>query len=727
MPFMPFATRLLLFTLLPALLPALLRADSWHVPESDLRLEYRIISQPSRAEGGFFLRVPDSGLIPPNFEAQAFDETGQRLNTVLVWHNRAVAAGLVVAAPQRRTNKIFLYLKPGASTPGWNPRHQDLRPGPFLFTEEHPNPSLRIAQALGEEIVGMRNPTEKALMDQVRNLHYEKNPFGRDSSYVSYFTAWLDIKETGEYYFGTISNAGSVVRINGSQIVRIAAYTPRREIQRAQRGGTVQLREGLHRVEYEQFFESRGTPEMLLAWRTPSMSRDDLPAVVPPSAFVRSGDTILADALSQKGLSGENPLGQALERKGVIPAVIEFDPVAYLWLDQGKPMFLYSLRAWNHGRHPPGTRYQWFLNDALISEASDFDWIFEGNERRNLRLEVSNSAGTSKVNRQVFHSDPPRRANVNNARQRRDFRRALINHLQAAQKGGGQAWTQAYLNMVPEVIEPLQDDGLVALLIETRPDSLAQLPAAKRHLLEDSLFIASRRDKPENAREHAESFRRQSRDPERTFHWDLELVRLRLYEFDQATEALEDLHRVSSGNLTAEQRFRLHLLRGDIYRHQGQFDQADQAYREAQQQRPEGERSRRTEIPQWRETTVRTASYFNRIRQMVNDGFYAEARELLREWEWETPRQRANGDFIVAEASFYLALKDYRRALAIAEVLRRRHALDNFLPSTVSIEARAMEALKDVAGLEKLLEAVGPLIPGHEVIDEVRGALRNAR
>ncbi len=701
-------------------------AAEWRVPQSDYRLVYRVISQPSHPQAGIYIRVPDAGLLPDRFEVVVYSDRGEQLPAFLVWHNPGEAAGVVVSKPATEARDLSVYVKPGATEPWRERAEQAPRPGPFLYTEEQRNPTLNQAIALSRTITTFEDPTRAARMGMVPNLHYEENPFGSQNDFVSYFTAWLDIREPGNYYFATVSNAGSMIRVNDQQVVRIASALPRRDMRLGQRGGTIELRRGLNRVEYFQFFGTGRNPEMLLAWRTPAASRDSMPQVVPRSAFVRSGETVLMNAQSLKNLPSEARAMPAAAQKGTPPSVIEFRALSFLWPeDAAEAMVLFSIEPWNHSNHGADVNYRWYLDDQLISEDAALHWIVEGRAPIKLRLEVSNPAGVSSSTRDVTFVHAPRRATPNRESDRSRYRQALINQLKAKAQGVSPAWSTSHLTLIPEIVEPFQDDdGLLALLLEVSPGSFNELSATDRRLLEESLFFATRRLDPIEAQQLAARFRTMNSDEKAKFRWSLEDVRLQLYELDQPEQALRALHSAQPPRPTDEQAFAIEILRGDVYRYQGKTEQATSIYAEAAKRSVGRQRRSSREIPEWRENTVRSASYFTRIREMVREGFYPEASELLRQWEWENPQQKVNGDFVVAEASFFLALKDYRRARAIASSLRKRDVIDNFLPTAIRIEAEALAAMGEVEALEELRQNATQLIPGHDVLEHILSLLQ---
>lgn len=703
------------------LLGAVASGAEWRVVDSDYRLVYRVISQPSHAGAGIYLRVPDAGLLPERFEVVVYADNGDRLPAFLVWHNPAEAAGVVVVAPSVEAEDLSVYIRPGATEP-WRDRAAGApRPGPFLYTEEQQSPSLNQAMAMSRTITTFENPTRNARMGMVPNLHYEENPYGSQSQFVSWFTAWIDVTEPGNYYFATVSNAGSLIRVNGQQIVRVPSALPRAQMRLGQRGGSIELGRGLSHIEYFQFFEDGGHPEMLLAWRPPSRSRDEMPQVMPRSAFVRSGETVLMDAQSKNNLSAADRSRVGAEKRGTPPAVIEFRALSYLWPDHvPEAMVLFSVDAWNSRQHGDDVRYRWYLGDTLVADEASFNWIVEGRAPLKLKLEVSNAAGVSESTRSIHFVHAPRRATPNRESDRSRYRQALANHLRAVAKAGDAVWNSHHAALIAEVVEPFRDDdGLLALLLEEQPGSFEQLTGGDRWLIEESLFIPARRDSPVRGRELARRFEEMNSDNNAKFRWRLEDVRLELYEFDEPEQALQLLHRAQPSQPSDEQAFEIGVLRGDVYRYQGNFEQADEIYKEVAASSTGRPRSSPRRIPEWREDTVRTASYFTRVREMVNEGFYPEARELLRQWEWDNPQQKLGGEFIVAEASLYLALKDYRRARAVASILRQREVIDNFLPTALRIEAEALAGLGDAAALEELRQKSAERVPGHEVLEEM--------
>jgi hypothetical protein len=107
------------------------------------------------------------------------------------------------------------------------------------------------------------------------------NPFGPTADYIAAYTGWLRIAEPGNYRFATLSTDASWLEIDGQPV---AAWLGRHGANGGRRGehnGAVQLRPGLHRLDYTQIqFDGEAAAEA--AWQPPDASHFE---VIPARAF----------------------------------------------------------------------------------------------------------------------------------------------------------------------------------------------------------------------------------------------------------------------------------------------------------------------------------------------------------------------------------------------------------------------------------------------------------
>jgi len=57
-----------------------------------------------------------------------------------------------------------------------------------------------------------------------------------------------------------------------------------------------------------------------------------------------------------------------------------------------------------------------------------------------------------------------------------------------------------------------------------------------------------------------------------------------------------------------------------------------------------------------------------------------EAKQALREWERHFPLSKISGDYVLQEARFYMAVKDWRRAHVILKAYCEQVDASSFLP-----------------------------------------------
>ena len=118
--------------------------------------------------------------------------------------------------------------------------------------------------------------------DYFPNIFLGMNPFGPSSFYVASFSGWLQIYNPGNYRFATLSTGASWLQIDGHRVVEWLGEHGHHGGRRGEHNGVIQLRAGLHHLEYRQIqFDGEAAAEA--AWQPPGASHFD---VIPASAFV---------------------------------------------------------------------------------------------------------------------------------------------------------------------------------------------------------------------------------------------------------------------------------------------------------------------------------------------------------------------------------------------------------------------------------------------------------
>lgn len=108
------------------------------------------------------------------------------------------------------------------------------------------------------------------------------NPFwigGPNNNYGARFVGWVNIPESGTWTFETISDDGSILSINGEEVVDNDGLHGMR-----QRSGTIDLDDGWHEIEV-LYFENGGNHGLIVRWDGPGIAQR---TVIPPEAFAHT-------------------------------------------------------------------------------------------------------------------------------------------------------------------------------------------------------------------------------------------------------------------------------------------------------------------------------------------------------------------------------------------------------------------------------------------------------
>ena len=111
------------------------------------------------------------------------------------------------------------------------------------------------------------------------------NPFGPSTDYVAIFNGWFQAPKAGEYKFATVSSDASFLRVDGRPVAEWLGRHGPHGGRRGEHGGRVQLKPGLHQIEYVQV-QFDGESAALAAWQPPGEERLQ---VMPASAFLPVG------------------------------------------------------------------------------------------------------------------------------------------------------------------------------------------------------------------------------------------------------------------------------------------------------------------------------------------------------------------------------------------------------------------------------------------------------
>lgn len=112
-------------------------------------------------------------------------------------------------------------------------------------------------------------------------IFHGANPFGPSEELLARYTGWISLPESGSWKLATVSDDGSVLLVDGRQVVAWAGWHGPEEGMRGEHHGTVQLAAGRHRIDY-RVVQGSGGFTAAIAWQKPGGKDWEM---VPAGAF----------------------------------------------------------------------------------------------------------------------------------------------------------------------------------------------------------------------------------------------------------------------------------------------------------------------------------------------------------------------------------------------------------------------------------------------------------
>ncbi len=712
----------------------------WAVPEATLRFDFTVESTPSAPAAGILVFLPDGGLLPlPEPRPTVLDGTGKALDFETLWRNPQEGLGLVIANPVTPAFSVYV----GRQSLLARNKRSAFMPGPLFYVKQG-NASLEMATRLNSGFP----PGRDALMGPVSLIGQRGNPFGSDKDFSGWFSAWLQVDKPGRHYVATISDEGSVAKIDGKTVAEWPGLHSRQAGAKGQFGSFIELAAGPHPVEYA-YFNADGPSEAQLAWRPPGAS-EALPIVIPDSAYLHSG-------LSR--LTG------VAERDGGPVAIPAAPCETYFWFGE-LPANLHRLSPQFTQGNPTNTVYEWRLDDGKLIHEASFPWIFEGTTPRTVTLTARAGSRASSATCTVRLPATPPAATLANPAQLLLFRTALLARCHAVLPPERPAadWTPGLWDVLLNVMEPLKGQGLLTELFErSRDDLIQRLSPADRGFLEELYADNLRYSNPAKAAAWLERFEREEKNLDRKRDWVLARIELALYTAGDTNLARKTATSLSSQAPGTEAGVLALVRLGDIEALAGNFDGARTLYAQAQAQTPRkaaalasGEpaatgpvttglaRSREDlnrrnaednkrkpagvktnsglsrRVDPWKAEAVRGGAYYETIRDLLRDGYLREARTELRHWELELPTEKLGGEYPVAEAEYFMAIRDYARVQAILSVCLKAVDVSPYIPRAMGMQLDCLQKLGRQEEALALAALALKRFPGTPVANQAR-------
>jgi tetratricopeptide (TPR) repeat protein len=261
---------------LGAIPPTVRAAEGWW--DGDWRFRYALDVSP--AGGGDVAHVRFNippGARPDGRDARVIDANGRTISREVMFYEPALY-GVVAFDCSAGGRNYWLYLgNPTAPAPS---RDWTAEAGVFLTTRQMAG---SLAPRNLKEMLNTLKSSQRSFGATFRpNIYDGFNPLGEPDNYVSIYRGWLRVRSAGKYLFATISDDASFLLIDGKEIVSWPGLHTAQGGVRAQRNKRVDLKAGLHRIDY--YHCDVGEEQAAMAVWAPPGARQ--PSVIGKSYFV---------------------------------------------------------------------------------------------------------------------------------------------------------------------------------------------------------------------------------------------------------------------------------------------------------------------------------------------------------------------------------------------------------------------------------------------------------
>lgn len=560
-------------------------ASAWHVDNAPLRYELSLEDAPTHPSAGYFVSLPDGGILPGPFPVtHVKTPDGRPVESYLLWHNPESGMGVVFADPGIAGRRVFVYVSGAANYVLWNPR-TGLTPSSILVSAPGSD-RMADARALAELGSVGRNVRYWNYVGPGRApVGIGGDLAGRERPGVFYLLAHLVSHDPGRTWIAPFTRDGETeVLINGERIV------PRKRIDKW--GGTGQwadIDDGLQRLEVFQTASGTGGYTggrgglMFLTWRTPNATMQELGGVrseaVPMSGTSRMETRVLRE--NELARSGSAVLEDARARDGGPVALIEARARHTFWVGGETPLLLYELSAVQSG-NPTDTEYEWRFEDGTELEGAVVEWLLPGLREHRIELAARAQGGESKTEL-TFHAFARTGTSLNNPGHREAYRAALLGMLRAHAESPEivERWDRAYWN---NLLRCLDFGGGYAILREMFDNyskaMSARLSRAQVVALQEMFLDAASGIDPNEALRWVEVFRDEAYDEYRRKHLAVRQAEIYAHYLDDLESARRILTPLARNEDAAGQLARVRL--GDIAFMEGDLNLATRYYANVQ-------------------------------------------------------------------------------------------------------------------------------------------------
>ncbi len=755
---------------------------AWHIPEASVRFEVQIASRPTIPVSGIVAILPDGGILPKNkLKAEVVDSAGKPLQANLLWHNPE--EGLALVFEDTPAAQVWVYITPAKEYP---PASAPLRPSLMLFVRNGGQPSLEQARALGAKIPSGAD-TYFALVENIFHSVLPVGRDENTSAYYAgwikvqrpgktyFYTVSKDGSEfavDGKLTYswpgmhgvkgGTRAEKGTWLDLSaGTHQIEYFHFT-KTAVDRESQLGWQQAGEAEPKnPKHPEYFNLRVTK--------PMETYD----------FTHSGVAELKAAFSKQGpLAVIDAKWSAFFQPGNSPTCLfEFSAFGAVTLPAD------TIYEWDfgNGRKLQGPQASWLcggMEDQRVTltmtvaknKSTCSKLVFpklKTPHEKNKRLSINNANDRSKI-RELFLTMC--RATPAGKRPGEFWNATLWEGLVAAVEPQGD---YALLNELfersrPDILkldtrkrQQLEDAFFVALRQVNQKSAITWLDRLEKEetdptrighwqarRVEFYIFEAAKLDQ---ARLAANAFAGTATN---TSLKDLATVRMGDVEL---FDGHPDLARRFYGQVQeSRQRQDSPGDKPDAAKPGPKKTDAPAAAKppevslaifndQKSVRPPPGSAPKKTTRPQaakqastatasapdatpqvidkWKIEAVRASSFYTTVRSLISQRAYAEARAKLDQWELESPLDKLAGDFPLAEADYYRALRQFARAHKILKNYRQSVDLSNTLPQAMKMELECLVRLDRDAEARELAAEIIKRLPKHPLAEEIKALL----
>ncbi len=657
-------------------------AVEWHVPNAPLRFTLELTTPPTHAAAGYFVHLPDGGVLPNTKSfTQVVAEDGTPVESAQLWRNRLGGLALVFAPPLRGTT-VYVYMSRARRPNLWTP-NSSIHPSAILCVDPTTD---RMQTAKSLSTFGTVGPA----------VHYDDLVGYKKASYciggdlsghprpcAFYLLSHLVTKAPGKTWISYFTLDGTTeIRVNGRVIVQ-----EKRIDKWGGTGAYVELKKGLNRFEVFQTasgtggFDTRKTGGLMyLTWRTPNATMHELGGVrsakVPMSGTSRMETrTVRNDEIAR---SGKCRLLGLRSRDGLPLAAASATARHLFWLGDEKPILMYKLDAFTRG-NADETEYSWqFNNEGTAVSGTKLNWIFPGLVDNQVKLTASlgNRRSQSMLS---FYSYGHISTDLNDAATRKDFLDASLTMFRAAPRSVDPMAScgSAYWRMLSHVVTIGEGYELFTHLISERLPLLSKhLPAGEIECLQDVVLDAAPCRDVGQAVAWIHAQRKQTSNRSYLNKLALSEAEIRMHYLGESNTVNRLLGTLMSQSGESAEIAR--IRHGDLAFISGDLNRATAMYADVQNRvrhhrnagQPSGLRGVGLgggHVDNWKLTAFLGVSASETVKSLIDQGQLMKARETLQAWERQFPLSKVSGDFVLQEARYYMALKDWVRARSMLE------------------------------------------------------------